>query len=192
MSKSWSMADAPVLVSLGGLPATGKTTIARAVCVALRAAYVRVDTIETALSRAEGGFGPTNAWVSPPGYTVAYDVAAEQLRNGLDVVAESVNPLQVSRDAWRDAAWGSGARIVEVEVVCTDLEEHRRRAEERVPDVVGLVNPTWDQIVNREYEPWARARLVLDTSVLGVAESAERVRASVEGSRLGALTTAAP
>ena len=181
MSSAEQLHRTPVLICIGGLPATGKTTVARALSLEFRAAYVRIDTIETAIDRAEGKFRQTNVWDAPPGYAVGYDVATDQLRNGLDVVAESVNPLQVSRDAWRDTASRAGARLVEVEVVCSDPEEHRRRAEERVLDIAGLTKPTWEQITNREYEPWKRNRVVVDTSILSPDESARQIRAAVEG-----------
>ena len=170
----------PVLVTVGGLPATGKTTISRALAVEMRAAYVRVDSIETAIAQAEGSFEPANRYDLPPGYAVGYVVAADQLRNGLDVVAESVNPLRVSRDAWRESGLTAGARVVEVEVVCSDVGEHRRRAVERVLDIDGLTKPTWDQIVNREYELWERDRVVVDTAVLDVLESVELILVGVE------------
>lgn len=171
----------PVLISIGGLPGTGKTTVARRVSTQLRAAYVRIDSIETAIARAEGKFEQTNGWQLPPGYLVGYDVAVDQLCNGVDVVAESVNPLRSSRDAWRDAGLRVGAHVVEVEVVCSDVDEHRRRAEERVLDVAGLTKPTWEQITAREYDSWERDRIVVDTAILTVEESAELVRALVEG-----------
>lgn len=41
--------------------------------------------------------------------SVGYDVTADKLPNGLDLVTESVNPLQVSRAAWRDAGLAAGA-----------------------------------------------------------------------------------
>jgi predicted kinase len=44
------------------------------------------------------------------------------------VIAESVNPLPVTRAAWRETAGRAGVPAVEVEVVCSDLAEHRRRA----------------------------------------------------------------
>lgn len=169
----------PVLICVGGLPATGKTTIARKLAAELGAPYVRIDTIETAVGRAEGRFAETNGWELPPGYLVGYEVAADQLRNGLDVVAESVNPLGVSRDAWRDAGLNAGARVVEVEVVCSDATEHRRRAEERVLDIPGLAKPTWEQISNREYHPWERNRLVVDTAMLNIDESVQLVRGTL-------------
>jgi len=170
----------PVLICVGGLPATGKSTIARKLAVELAAAYVRIDTIETAIARAEGRFEEANGWELPPGYLVGYEVAADQLRNGVDVVAESVNPLRVSRDAWRDTGLDAGARVVEVEVVCSDATEHRRRAEERILDVPGLANPSWEQISDREYHSWERARLVVDTAMLDVDESVQLVRRVAE------------
>ena len=154
-----------MLISFGGLPACGKSTIARQVARRCDAAYVRVDTIEMAVSRAEGGAAETNGWSSPPGYEVAYDVAADQLRIGRSVVADSVNPLKVSRDAWRAVGVDAGARVLEVEVICSDAVEHRRRAEERDIDVPGLVRPTWREILERDYERWDRDRLVIDTFV---------------------------
>lgn len=43
--------------------------------------------------------------------------------------------------------------------VLISLDEHRRRAEERVLDVAELTKPTWKQITNREYDSWERDRL---------------------------------
>ncbi|PSL01611.1 putative kinase [Haloactinopolyspora alba] len=160
-----------MLIVVGGLPAAGKSSVARTLAPRLRAAYVRIDSIEVAIDRAEGRSRETNGWDAPPGYAVGYAVAADQLRTGLDVVAESVNPLRASRDAWRDAGLAAGADVLEVEVVCSDTDEHRRRAEERVSDLEGLALPRWEQIVNREYERWDRDRIVVDTAVLGVDEA---------------------
>lgn len=174
----------PVLICIGGLPATGKTTVARTVAAELRAAYVRIDSIETAINRAEGQFQQTASWDLPAGYVVGYDVAADQLRNGLDVVAESVNPFRASRDAWRDAGLQVGARVVEVKIVCSDVDAHRRRAEERVLDIAELTKPTWEQITNREYDPWERDRVVVDTAILGIDDSTEPIRTAVgDGAR---------
>ena len=56
------------------------------------------------------------------------------------------------------------ARIAEIEVVCSDLALHRQRVESRTSDINGLKLPTWDEIVNGDYEPWDREHLVLDTA----------------------------
>ncbi|ANS62824.1 Shy8 [Streptomyces lincolnensis] len=121
-----------MLTVLGGLPATGKTTLAR---------------------------------------LLADRTGAVHLRQGLSVVAESVNPLAVTRDAWRDAAVRAGVPYVEVEVVCSDPVEHRRRVGARSVDIPDLPLPGWEQNVEREYERWHRERAVVDTAGRSVEES---------------------
>lgn len=148
------------LVVVSGLPASGKTTIASLLAQQLPAAHVRIDTIEQAIVGASSLVQP----LGPVGYVVGYAVAADQLRNHVSVVADSVNPLAVTRSAWREVGARHAARTVEVEVICSDPDEHRRRAETRTSSVPGLVLPTWQQIVDREYEPWDRPPLVLDTA----------------------------
>jgi len=39
--------------------------------------------------------------------------------------------------------------------VCSDVTEHRRRVEERTADIPGHAEPTWDDVISREYEPLA-------------------------------------
>lgn len=165
-----------MLIVVGGLPATGKTTICIALAAELRVPHVRIGTIEAAIGRAEGAFADSNEWRSPPGYDVGCAIAADQLRLGLDVVAESVNPVGPSRDAWRATRAQSGAGVLEVEVVCSDADEHRRRAEGRTVEIPGLTKPTWEQIRLRHSERWDRERLVVDTAALAVEESASSPR----------------
>src|SRR5690606_17672019 len=157
------------------------STLAREVARRLPASYVRIDTIETAITRSEGPHAATNSWVLPPGYAVGYDLAAEQLRLGLAVVAESVHAYPETRDAWRDVATGTDAGLVEVEVICSDPAEHRRRAEQRRVDIADLHRPTWQDILDREYRPWQRDRLVIDTATTGVADAVARILAACAG-----------
>jgi len=97
-------------------------------------------------------------------------------RHPVLVVAESVNPLAVTRDAWREAGLSQGASVVEVEVICSDPVEHRRRAESRSIDVAGLRLPTWQEIVEREYHAWDRTHLVLDTATKSVQDCVATIR----------------
>ncbi|MEU6367511.1 AAA family ATPase [Streptomyces sp. NPDC046931] len=149
-----------MLIVMGGLPGTGKTTLARLLAARVGAVHLRVDTIEQAIVRS----GVARHAVGPVGYVVGYALAGEHLRQGLTVITESVNPLSVTRDAWRDTAAGTGARVVEVEVVCSDPAEHRRRVTSRSAGIPGLPLPAWQQVVDREYEPWDRERVVVDTA----------------------------
>ena len=154
------MAGFPVLIVVGGLPATGKSTVAGALVRRTGFAYLRVDRIEQAIIDSAELRPP----LGPVGYMVAYDVAAEQLRHGVSVVVECVNPLGVTRDAWRDIAAGHGACLLEVELICTDLAAHRKRVQTSEVDIPGLALPSWQQVLDRDYEPWDRDHLVLDTA----------------------------
>ncbi len=149
-----------MLIIFGGLPGTGKTTIARSLARKLKAVHLRVDTIEQALRNS----GTLKDEIGPAGYMVAYRIAEENLRIGVPVVADSVNPLQVTRDAWLAVARVAGTQAVEVEVICSDELEHRRRVETRVSDIEGHVQPTWQDVVDRDYETWQTQPIVVDTA----------------------------
>jgi predicted kinase len=152
-------AEAARLIVVGGLPGVGKTCLSKEAARTLRAVYLRIDTIEQALIDS-GAAEP----LGPMGYVVAYRLAAENLRAGLTVVADCVNPLRVTRDAWRDVAKQAGAAIAEIEVVCSDPIEHRRRVESRASDIPALRLPTWQDVASREYEPWDGEHILIDTA----------------------------
>lgn len=147
----------PRLVVFSGLPGTGKSAIARELARRLGAVWLRIDTIETAIAGADTP-------IADEGYRAAHGVAADNLRLGLDVVGDSVNPWMETRDAWRDAGRAAGAEVIEVEVTCSDQAEHRRRVETRDADVPGLTPPTWRDVIDRDYRPWTRDRIIVDTA----------------------------
>lgn len=149
-----------MLIILGGLPASGKTTMAMHLAGRLGAVHVRVDTIEQALRNS----GMLADEVGPAGYVVAYGVAEDNLRLGRIVIADSVNAIEITRNAWRAVAVRCEVPAVEIEIVCSDGQEHRRRAEGRISDVQGLVKPAWDAICQRVYEEWRPTPFRLDTA----------------------------
>jgi predicted kinase len=170
-----------VLVVIGGLPATGKSTIATALASRTATPYVRVDRIEQAIV----AWSPLSHPLGPAGYAVAYELTLEQLQLGLDVIVECVNPVAVTRDGWLDIATTAGAVPIEVEVICSDEAEHRRRVETRVSDVDGSPKPTWAAVLKREYEPWNRERLVIDTATTSPESAADTIAARMASARPG-------
>ena len=166
---------APLLIAMSGLPGTGKSTLAEGLAARLRGVWVRIDTVEQAIRDSDVLAGD----VGPAGYFVGYGIAEANLRLGHVVVADSVNPLSITRDAWRDVARRAGARLVEVEVVCSDPAEHRRRVETRTINVAGLVGPTWAEVIGRERDAWVRAPVMVDTVGRGIEACVEQVVAAI-------------
>lgn len=149
-----------MLIIFAGLPGVGKSEIARELARRLGAVHLRIDSIEQAL-RSSG----LVSRMDDSGYRVAYALAEDNLRLGRSVIADCVNPLSITRDAWLDVAKRSRVPTLEVEIQCSDSKEHRRRVETRTSDIPGLILPTWDEVISRQYHPWIRPHLVLDTAI---------------------------
>ena len=164
-----------VLIILAGLPGTGKTTIARELARQLRAVHVRIDSIEQAIRES----GVVVASLYDAGYRAAYAVAEDNLRLGHTVIADSVNPLTVTRKAWVHVANRAQVASIEVEVICSVQAEHRRRVETRATGIPGFNPPTWPEVVAREYHPWDRERIVIDTARGSVEDHLKTLRAAV-------------
>lgn len=132
-----------------GLPGSGKSVLARGVADAIGATYLRIDSIESAITATLTPFRD-----NPVGYVVAERVAADQLTGGRDVVADAVNGVAAARAGWAALAAQTGAVLRFVEVRCSDAAEHRRRVETRQPEMPGQGVPTWEHVRKRRYKPW--------------------------------------
>lgn len=166
-----------MLIIFAGLPGVGKTSIARALAQRLDAVFLRIDTIEQVLAdvhaddvvRADPGLG----------YMIACALAAENLALGRTVVGDSVNAIAATRDAWRAVAEQAGATAVEIEVICSDPTEHRRRVETRVADIPGHVPPTWAEVEGREHHAWTRDHIVIDTAGRSLEDCLRELKAAL-------------
>ena len=164
-----------MLIVLGGLPASGKTTIARELARLTDAVHVRIDSIEQAIL--ESRIAPGT--IDDAGYRVGYAVAEDNLRLGRTVIADSVNPWPLTREAWLRVANRAQVAAVEVEIECSDAAEHRRRVEEHFGDLPGVPALTWQDVLDRDYRPWAREHLVIDTAGRTVEQCVSMLRAAL-------------
>ncbi|MDR0370688.1 MAG: AAA family ATPase [Prevotellaceae bacterium] len=163
----------PVLFIFSGLPASGKSALAKLLAGEYRAVYLRIDSVEQGLRDICG------LNVQGEGYGLSYRVAADNLKLGNSVVADSCNPIRLTRSEWQEVAMVSGSLFVNIEAVCSDEKEHRKRVETRLPEVEGLILPAWEEIKNREYHLWDSERIVIDTAGRSAEESFQALKEKI-------------
>ena len=123
-------------------------------CFAVGALWLRIDSIEQAIRE----FNVVQGALNDAGYRVAHAIAADNLCLGRVVIADCVNPWDLTRDDWRNVGVSAGAPVVEFEIICSDASEHRARVESRADGM------DWAQAQARDYRPWGRAPVRIDTA----------------------------
>lgn len=116
--------------------------------------------------------GPDQFNISPKRRPTAAFVFVH--RNSFNAAC-SVNPLALMRDTYREVAVSARTDFLEIEIICSDEIEHRKRVETRVSEVEGLTLPTWKDVTGLTYESWNREHLILDSSNLSTDECVLRI-----------------
>ncbi len=155
----------PVLYIFASLPATGKSTLAQELASHINATYLRIDTVEQAIADL------CSINVVGEGYRLSYRVASDNLKLDISVVADSCNPIELSRREWEQVAKESNAAFVNIEITCSDKKEHREKVENRVATIPNLKLPSWDDVESREYHSWSSNPVKLNTAFKTINES---------------------
>ncbi|MEM1146510.1 MAG: ATP-binding protein [Pseudomonadota bacterium] len=155
----------PRLIVMSGLPGAGKSTIADALARQLHLPVLSVDPAEAAMWRS----GLQKAETGIAAYNVIEALAAENLKLGISVIIDAVNPVEAARDMWRQLADRNGVPLFFIEVRCSDQAIHKARIEARTRNIPGMSEVTWAQVQDRAsaFEPWTGDRLLLDTARTG-------------------------
>lgn len=156
--------NSPILFIFSGLPASGKSTLAKFVATKYNAVYLRVDTIEQGLRDL------CHFDVQGEGYRLSYKIAVDNLQLGMNIVADSCNPILLTRKEWEEVAKSNNNIFINIEVICSDESEHKRRVLSRKAEIENLALPDWTDIKNREYHCWKTERITIDTAYKSIAE----------------------
>ena len=155
----------PILFILSGLPGSGKSTLSQFLARKYKIPYLRIDTIEQGLRDL------CHIDVVAEGYELSYRIAAEYLKLGLHVIADSCNPISPTRMAWEGVAKSHYCDFVNIEIICSDKDEHRNRIEMRKTEIENLKPLTWEDVENRIFHPWESERIIIDTAHKSIEES---------------------
>ena len=98
-------------------------------------------------------------------YEIARTLAAEQLKLGISVIIDAVNPVEPARNMWRTLAEQYSTQLIIIEVICSDVATHKQRIENRKREIAGMPEVTWSRVEERraEYQPWQDEHLELDS-----------------------------
>jgi len=139
----------PKLIILSGLPGTGKTTLAKLLAKKLSLVYLRLDCIETPYNTSN-----SNASINGEGYYAMINLAKENLQLNQNVILDSVNPLHVTRRMFTLLGEETKSDIFQFEIKIKDKLTHKKRVENRLPDISNHQVPKWNSVLNHEYEEW--------------------------------------
>ncbi len=169
MQGSGERLSIPTLYIFSGLPASGKSTLAKLLAVKTGSTYVRIDTVEQGIREL------CNFKVEGEGYRLSYRIVRDNLALGINCISDSCNPIELTRHEWQQVAESVGARFVNIEVCCSDIREHEQRVNTRRSEVANLKLPSWQQVQNRHYEVWKTDVIKIDTSGQSIETSFEEL-----------------
>ncbi|ABK89724.1 AAA family ATPase [Francisella tularensis subsp. novicida] len=150
---------------LSGLPGVGKTTLAKQLAQAMpNKAYFRIDTVEYYLKKAYPQ-EPTKQ-----GYELVYYQAKENLELGKNVIIDCCNPISESRQLWNSLSQINNTKVINIEVTCSDTQAHQNRIEQRY-QLNTTKYPSWQDVLDRDYESWEEDIITIDTAKTDTIES---------------------
>ncbi|MGL6259330.1 AAA family ATPase [Vibrio sp. WXL103] len=146
------------LYIFSGLPASGKSTLAKLLAVKAGAMYLRIDTVEQGLRDL------CNYKVEGEGYRLSYRIIQDNLRLGMSCISDSCNPIELTRREWQEVAETANAKFVNIAISCSDRAEHKLRVQTRECEIPNLKLPDWHHVQNRYYEVWQKEIITIDTA----------------------------
>jgi len=176
----------PRLILVGGLPGSGKSTIASALAERIGADCIASDVLRKELAGADPGerltavvgAGIYGAGMTGLTYRELLVQAERQLRGGRSVVLDATFGRAVDRRRATALAQDVGGVLVAVECRCPVRVARQRLASRSRPGYAGPSDAGWDvyRAMNRTFKPWPEAVRVETTKRIEVclAKIAER------------------
>ncbi len=150
------------IIVISGLPGSGKSTVAEAIAKKLQSPLLSVDPVESSILKSGIARSFESGLVA---YIVVRTLASEQLKLGMSVIIDAVNPVKEAREMWHELKEKHNAKLF-INECLLDEQVHKQRLHDRVRNMHGIPEVTWEDVEKRkkEYIPWKEKRLILDTA----------------------------
>ncbi|KCZ53094.1 hypothetical protein HY2_00785 [Hyphomonas pacifica] len=113
--------------------------------------------------------------VGTKGYAAGYQLASEHLISGHDVIADAVNAVEAARDGWRTIATQARAPIIEIEILCSSLDEVKTRLKTRNTGIKGLRQVSLKDRQQRRWDDNPHANFRVDTAGRSINACADEI-----------------
>ena len=141
-----------------GLPGVGKTTLAKLLTKSIKnTAYYRIDSIEYFLKKEYYNE------LTKQDYELTYYLAKENLELSNNIIIDCCNPINESRELLNKLSEISLIKVVNIEIICTNQQAHKKRIEARFKMNKDKY-PSWQSVVDKDYQAWDQEVITIDTA----------------------------
>jgi predicted kinase len=149
----------PTMIVIGGVPGTGKSTLANALSKDMNIPVFSKDELEAAVVRKGLGSSKNMHGV---GYEILASLATKQIENGNNCIFDFIASRNRVEELWPQLLEYD---IKYIECVCTMEDVHKDRIQSRNRNIKGWYELTWEEVLNikSNYQSLKPERLVLDS-----------------------------
>lgn len=159
------------MIVVGGIPGTGKSTLAIALSKSMNIPVFSKDELEAAIAR-KGICSSKD--MHGVGYEIMASLAKSQIANGNGAIFDFIASRSRVNDLWPQLL---KTDIKYIECICSDENVHRERISSRNRNIEGWYELTWEDVLNIKstYQSLRSQRLTID-SINNLTDNIERAQ----------------
>lgn len=150
----------PKIIIVGGIPGTGKTTLAELLSKRIEVSCFSKDKLEAVILRR--GVASKDS-LNGVGYALLAEIAQIEIAHGRSVILDCIAPAHRVIEFWQKIV---NKNMVYIECICSDKAIHKQRIEDRTRQISGWYELTWSDVlkISESYSSFSENRIVIDST----------------------------